>query len=203
MKGSVSAEVPTTLLRTNPRRPHWQPPRACIGLGLRSRVPGRRRARRSSGAGVCASVTDTLAFGEWSESRICHRPCHELGYGRRVRNDVSQGSERVRSAEVIAALCLATDLGMGFPFEHGLHSTLMAARLAGRLGLDRLRASQTYYACLLSHSGCTTDAHVAAEVVGGSLTTHLNPVMYGSTRETLGGLLHALPDPDTRGGAMS
>jgi len=33
--------------------------------------------------------------------------------------------ERVRAAEVIGALCLATDLGMGFPFEHGLHSTLV------------------------------------------------------------------------------
>jgi HD-GYP domain-containing protein (c-di-GMP phosphodiesterase class II) len=109
---------------------------------------------------------------------------------------VSQGSERVRSAEMIAALCLATDLGMGFPFEHGLHSTLIATRLADRLGLDRVTVSQTYYACLLSHSGCTTDAHVGAEVFGGSLMTHLNPVMYGSTRETLGGLLRALPDPD-------
>ncbi len=25
--------------------------------------------------------------------------------------------------KVVAALCLATDLGMGFPFEHGLHTT--------------------------------------------------------------------------------
>jgi len=27
--------------------------------------------------------------------------------------------DSVRVAEVIAALCLATHLGMGFPFEHG------------------------------------------------------------------------------------
>ena len=75
-------------------------------------------------------------------------------------------------------MCLATDLGMGFPFEHGLHSTLVAMRLADRLGVDRATGSQTYYACLLSHSGCTTDAHVTAEVFGDSLTTHLNPVVY-------------------------
>ena len=35
-----------------------------------------------------------------------------------------------------AALCLATDLGMAFPFEHGLHSTLIAMRLADRLGVE-------------------------------------------------------------------
>jgi HD-GYP domain-containing protein (c-di-GMP phosphodiesterase class II) len=62
------------------------------------------------------------------------------------------GSERVRTAEVIAALCLATDLGMAFPFEHGLHTTLIAMRIADRLGLDREQTSQTYYACLLAHA---------------------------------------------------
>jgi HD-GYP domain-containing protein (c-di-GMP phosphodiesterase class II) len=103
--------------------------------------------------------------------------------------------ERVRAAEVIGSLCLATDLGMGFPFEHGLHSTLVASRLADRLGVDPATASETYYACLLSHSGCTTDAHVTAEIFGDSLTTHLNPVVYGSQREVLAGLVHALPEP--------
>jgi HD-GYP domain-containing protein (c-di-GMP phosphodiesterase class II) len=84
---------------------------------------------------------------------------------------------------------------MAFPFEHGLRSTVIAARLADRLGLDRATASQTYFACLLSHAGCTTDAHIAAEVFGGSMTTHFNPVMYGSSREAFGGLLRALSDP--------
>jgi HD-GYP domain-containing protein (c-di-GMP phosphodiesterase class II) len=97
--------------------------------------------------------------------------------------------------EVVAALCLATDLGMGFPLEHGLHTTLIAMRLAERLGVDRATSSQTYYASLLCHAGCTTDAHVAAEIFGGSLTTHFNPVMYGSGREALLGLLRALPEP--------
>src|SRR6266508_1050909 len=105
------------------------------------------------------------------------------------------GDERVRTAELIAALCLATDLGMAFPFEHGLHTTLIATRLADKLGIDRRSASETYYACLLSHAGCTTEAHVAAEVFGGSLTTSFNPLMYGSAREVLTGLLRALPDP--------
>jgi len=108
----------------------------------------------------------------------------------------SQSGEQVRGAELVAALSLATDLGMGFPFEHGLETTLIAMRLGDRLGVDRATASQTYYASLLCHVGCTTDAHVAVEIFGGSLTTHLNPVMYGSEREVLLGLLRALPQPD-------
>jgi HD-GYP domain-containing protein (c-di-GMP phosphodiesterase class II) len=110
-----------------------------------------------------------------------------------------QGAEQVRAAEVIGALCLATDLGMGFPFEHGLQSTLIAARLTDRLGVDVETASQTYHACLLAHAGCTTDAHVTAEVFGDSLTTHFNPVTYGRPREVFAGLLRALPDPESPG----
>jgi HD-GYP domain-containing protein (c-di-GMP phosphodiesterase class II) len=121
-----------------------------------------------------------------------------LGY-RWVVSDVTPRVERVRAAEVIGALCLATDLGMGFPFEHGLQSTLIAIRLADRFGVDPATASQTYYACLLSHSGCTTDAHVTPKVYGGSLTTHFHPLMYGSGRDVLTGLIRALPDPESAG----
>ena len=112
----------------------------------------------------------------------------------------SPGGAQVRSAELVATLCLATDLGMGFPFEHGLHSTLIAMRLAERLGLGHGEASQTYYACLLFHSGCTTEAHVTPQVFGGSLTTHLHPVIRGSGREVFSGLVRALPDPGSAAG---
>jgi HD-GYP domain-containing protein (c-di-GMP phosphodiesterase class II) len=111
----------------------------------------------------------------------------------------SQGGEQVRSAELVAALCLATDLGMGFPFEHGLHSTLIAMRLADRLGIEGERVSQTYYAALLAHSGCTTDAHIAPQVFGDSLTARFHPVAYGSGRQVVAGLISALPDPESEG----
>jgi hypothetical protein len=114
-------------------------------------------------------------------------------------SDDTPRDERVRAAEVIGALCLATDLGMGFPFEHGLQTTVIAMRLADRLGVDPATASQTYYACLLSHSGCTTDAHVTPEVFGDSLTTHFHPLAYGSGREVVTGLIRALPNPESAG----
>ena len=110
---------------------------------------------------------------------------------------VPEREERVRTADLIAALCLATDLGMGLPFEHGLHTTLVAMRLAEKLGVDPRSASETYYTCLLSHAGCTSEAHVAAEVFGGSLTTDFNPLMYGPPRDVLRGLARALPDPES------
>jgi hypothetical protein len=113
--------------------------------------------------------------------------------------ELRPSQERARCAELVGTLCLATDLGMGFPFEHGLHTTLIAMRLAYRLGVERSTASQTYYACLLAHAGCTADAHVGGDVFGGSLTTHLNPVMYGSGRQVLAGLVRALPAPETGG----
>jgi len=103
--------------------------------------------------------------------------------------------ERVRVAEVVGALCLATDLAMGFPFEHGFRSTLVAMRLADRLGVDDETATRTYYVCLLSYAGCTADAEIDAELFGGSMTEHFAPVMFGSPRELLGGLARALPDP--------
>src|SRR4029453_8787294 len=116
---------------------------------------------------------------------------------------VAPPAEQLRTAEVIGTLCLATDLGMGFPFEHGLHTTVIAMRLADRLGGDTQTAVQTYYGSLLSHAGCTTDAHLTAEVFGGSLTEHVNPVMYGATREVMTGLIRALPAPGASGPARA
>jgi HD-GYP domain-containing protein (c-di-GMP phosphodiesterase class II) len=88
---------------------------------------------------------------------------------------------------------------MGFPFEHGLNTTLIAMRLADRLGLGPEDSAQTYYGCLLAHSGCTTDAHLAPEVFGDSLTRRLQPVVFGSGRQILTALVSALPDPDATG----
>jgi HD-GYP domain-containing protein (c-di-GMP phosphodiesterase class II) len=102
--------------------------------------------------------------------------------------------ERVRAAEVMAALSLATDLGIGVPLEHGLQSTLVAMRLGERLGVDSATASQVYYACLLFYVGCTADAEVAAETFGDddALTTHALPGRFGSRPEMMAGLMRAL-----------
>ena len=86
---------------------------------------------------------------------------------------------------------------MGFPFEHGLHATRIAVRLGERLGFDSATVSETYYACLLSYCGCTADAEVTAEVFRGDLMANVGPVLFGSQREFLTGVVRALPDPES------
>lgn len=113
--------------------------------------------------------------------------------------EASQAPARVRAVEVVATLCLATDLGMGFPFEQGLQTTVIASRLAQRLGVDRETEAGAYYVSLLAHAGCTTDAHVSADVFGSPLVENLHPVIFGSQREVFGGILRALPDSDRSG----
>jgi HD-GYP domain-containing protein (c-di-GMP phosphodiesterase class II) len=114
-----------------------------------------------------------------------------------VPDEASPGGGRVRAAEVIAALSLGTDLGIGVPLEHGLQSTLFAMRLGERLGVDSETASQTYYACLLFYIGCTAGAEVAAEIFGDddALTTHATPVRFGSRPEMMAGFMRAVAPP--------
>jgi HD-GYP domain-containing protein (c-di-GMP phosphodiesterase class II) len=104
--------------------------------------------------------------------------------------------ERVRAAEVLAALSLATDLAAAFPFEHGLQSTLVAMRLADRLDADAEAAAQAYYACLLFYIGCTADAELAAEVFADDIHVHFVPAMFGSRLDMARALARALAPPD-------
>jgi HD-GYP domain-containing protein (c-di-GMP phosphodiesterase class II) len=118
-----------------------------------------------------------------------------LGYCRSVSGAASSGDQQICVAEVIPALSLATDLSIGFDFEHGLRSTLVAARLADRLGVDRETASQTYYACLLQQVGCTADIHVRAEIFGdtaAAVRDHLMPVWFGQPREMMAAMARSL-----------
>src|ERR687891_151393 len=109
----------------------------------------------------------------------------------------SAQEERIRAAEVVAAMCLATDLGMGFPFEPGLHATLITMRLADLLGVDSQTASQTYYVSLLVYSGCTTDAHVSTKIFKSGLTANVTPVQFGSPTEAIPKLMRAVTSPDS------
>src|SRR2546426_177218 len=74
---------------------------------------------------------------------------------------------RLRLAELMAALSLATDLGMGQPIEQALRTCLIAIELAERMGLDKDEISEVFYVALLRFLGCTADAHEVAEFFGG------------------------------------
>jgi hypothetical protein len=73
----------------------------------------------------------------------------------------------LRLAEHVAALSLATDLGMGQPLEQALRYCLVALELGRRLGCDAAALSDIYYLALLEHLGCTANAPEIALFNGG------------------------------------
>jgi HD-GYP domain-containing protein (c-di-GMP phosphodiesterase class II) len=75
--------------------------------------------------------------------------------------------DHIRFAELMVALSLATDLGLGQPLEHELGVCLSALELADRLGCSPEESSDVYYVALLVHVGCTAAAPYFASWVGG------------------------------------
>ena len=73
---------------------------------------------------------------------------------------------RVRLAELVATLSLGTDLGMGQPMEHVIRQSLIALRLAERLGLGEAERRVVYYVGLLAWVGCHVDAYEQAKWFG-------------------------------------
>jgi len=64
-------------------------------------------------------------------------------------------SSQVELAEVVAAIGLAADLGLGQPLEHMLRSCVMATRLAEHLGVPTEQRDATYWTSLFVSAGCT------------------------------------------------
>jgi HD-GYP domain-containing protein (c-di-GMP phosphodiesterase class II) len=72
----------------------------------------------------------------------------------------------VRLAELVAALSLATDLGLGLPEEHVLRQTVVARRLARLAGLSGEQQDAVFYTSLLAWVGCVADSHELATLYG-------------------------------------
>src|SRR6266545_2104487 len=72
----------------------------------------------------------------------------------------------VRLAELMAALSLATDLGMGQPIEFALSSCILAVRLAEKCGYSDEALREVYYQALLRYIGCNTETDWLASIVG-------------------------------------
>lgn len=75
----------------------------------------------------------------------------------------------VRLAEVIGALSVATDLGMGHPLEFALASCVLAVRLGEELGCAEGELRGIYYQALLRYVGCNADTHMLATLIGDEL----------------------------------
>jgi HD-GYP domain-containing protein (c-di-GMP phosphodiesterase class II)/DNA-binding CsgD family transcriptional regulator len=106
-----------------------------------------------------------------------------------------------RVAELIAALSLATDLGMGQPLEQTIDTCLVAVKAGRSLGLAESTLSDVYYLALLRFVGCTADAHESAAAVGGdeiALRSGLAAVLMADMPDFMGFMLgHYASDQPT------
>ena len=102
---------------------------------------------------------------------------------------------RVRLAELVATLSLATDLGLGLPMEHVLRQSLIAMRLAERIGVEPEQRADVFYVSLLAWVGCWVDAYDQAKWWGDDQSIKVkiydhgrNPVGLQAARYAIGEL---------------
>lgn len=74
-----------------------------------------------------------------------------------------------RRAEVLAALSIAIDLGLGLPMEHVLRSSLLASMLADELDFSDEQRATIYYTNLVLWIGCHADSHEFSRWFGDDL----------------------------------
>ena len=104
----------------------------------------------------------------------------------------------LRLAELLTALSVVTDLGIGRPPETAMRACILASRLAAEMGLSNAEASHAYYATLLRYIGCTAYAHEEASMAGGdelaarAVTTRLD---FGNLQEVSEAYQQLIPGP--------
>lgn len=72
----------------------------------------------------------------------------------------------MRMTELLAALSLGVDLGMGHPMEHVLRQSYLALRLAEELGLEAVDREVVFYSSMMAWVGCHIDAYEQAKWFG-------------------------------------
>jgi HD-GYP domain-containing protein (c-di-GMP phosphodiesterase class II) len=77
---------------------------------------------------------------------------------------------RLRLADLLGGLSVASDLGFGLPPETAMRSCLIATGIARTLGLSEEEVADTFYASLLFHVGCPAFSHETAALFGNELT---------------------------------
>jgi HD-GYP domain-containing protein (c-di-GMP phosphodiesterase class II) len=82
----------------------------------------------------------------------------------------ADGDTGVCLAELIAALSLGVDLGLGQPMEHVLKECVLALGLGESFGLDEAERSVVYYVALLAWVGCHADSFEQARWFGDDIS---------------------------------
>jgi HD-GYP domain-containing protein (c-di-GMP phosphodiesterase class II) len=84
---------------------------------------------------------------------------------------------QVRLAELVATLSLASDIGVGQPYEHAQRAAIGAVLLGEALGAGEADRKDTYYVTLLRFIGCVGDDDMGARLLGediGEWGSHLS-----------------------------
>jgi HD-GYP domain-containing protein (c-di-GMP phosphodiesterase class II) len=87
----------------------------------------------------------------------------------------------VRLAELVAALSLATDLGLGQPQQHIIRQTLIAMRMAEGEGYSDDERAAIFYVSLLAWVGCVADAHEMGKWFGDDLSVRADSYLVDMT----------------------
>lgn len=72
----------------------------------------------------------------------------------------------LRLADLLAALSVVTDLGMGNEPEKAIRSCVLATELARSAGLTEVQTRDVYYTSMLLHLGCTAPSHELTHLFG-------------------------------------
>src|SRR3989442_10738804 len=75
-------------------------------------------------------------------------------------------ARRLRFAEVVAIIAMATDLGLGLPLEHAVRACLLSGEIGRRVGMGAGELGDLYYLTLLRMLGCTADSPYYAALFG-------------------------------------
>jgi HD-GYP domain-containing protein (c-di-GMP phosphodiesterase class II) len=98
----------------------------------------------------------------------------------------------IRLAELVAALSIATDLGMGQPLEFALCGCVLAMRLGEALRLDETQLRAVYYQALLRYIGCNAETDTLAALFGDEMEMRkeVASVDTSNTLQSLNMILH-------------
>ena len=94
---------------------------------------------------------------------------------------MTNAQDGVRLAELVAALSLATDLGLGQPQQHIIRQTVIALRMAELEGLSDDERAAIFYVSLLAWVGCVADAHEMGKWFGDDTAIHADSYLVDMT----------------------
>jgi HD-GYP domain-containing protein (c-di-GMP phosphodiesterase class II) len=98
----------------------------------------------------------------WGQSLMSTSLIAEISIPRQTnawqRAELGEGSDSIRTSELISALSYALDLTEGRTMGHSVRSCVIGMRLAQRIGMPLKDQADLYYTLLLKDAGCSSNS---------------------------------------------